>query len=390
MVEKLQKLVKKDKRLAVGLMSGTSLDGVDAALVEIRGCGRDTRVRLIDFITLPYDSKEKNELVRLCSPATSSVEEVCRMNAYLGRKMAQAALEVISKAGFAADAVDFISSHGQTVYHMPEEHATLQIGDLSEIALGTGCPTVGDFRPADMAVGGQGAPLVPFTDYLLFGSSEKGRVFINIGGISNVTILKAGARPQDVVAFDTGPGNMLIDAIVKIGTHGSSNYDKGGQLAAGGSICSEWLSEMLSSDSFIYKNPPKSTGREYYSMDMAKRLWAEGIRRGLSFADITATVTAYTASSILLHFKNYIDKEFDISEVLVGGGGVYNATLMKALEQGLKQTVAPMESLDFSSDAKEAIAFAILGNEFLFGNPNNLPSATGASRPVVMGKLALP
>lgn len=390
MVERLQQLIKKDKRLAVGLMSGTSLDGVDAALVEIQGSGMDTKVRLIDFITLPYNNEEKNEILKLCSPATSSVDELCRMNVYLGRKMAQAALEVLNKAGIETGAIDFISSHGQTVYHMPEKQATLQIGELADIAAQTGCLTIGDFRPGDMAAGGQGAPLVPFTDYLLFGNSQKGRVLINIGGISNVTIIKAGARPQDVIAFDTGPGNMLIDAIVKIGTNGNSNYDKGGELAARGNICSEWLAEILSSDVYIFKNPPKSTGREYYSIDMAKRLWAEGIARSLSFEDIAATVTSYTATTIKLHFENYIDKKFDISEVLVGGGGVYNRALMRELEAGLKQEVSPMEALNFSSDAKEAIAFAILGNEFLFGNPNNLPSATGASRQVVMGKMVLP
>jgi len=348
------------------------------------------KVKLLEFITLQYSPEEKDSILRLCLPETSSVDEICRMNVYLGKKMAQAALEVIHKAGIEPDNVDFISSHGQTIYHMPEEHATLQIGELAVIAAQTGCPAIGDFRPGDMAVGGQGAPLVPYTDYLLFGSPDTGRALINIGGIGNVTVIEAGAMPQDVIAFDTGPGNMLIDAMVRMGTSGEKSFDINGEIAASGSICTEWLNEIMDSDAYMRKEPPKSTGREYYSIRMAERLLGEGRKRKLSFEDIIATITAYTAESIKLHFNNYIDRKYSISEALVGGGGVYNKTLMKELKESLKQKVMPMEALDFSSDAKEAVAFAILGNEFLFGNYNNLPSATGAKKQVVMGKMVLP
>lgn len=390
MIDLLYKITRKSKRLAVGLMSGTSLDGVDAALVEIRGCGVDTEVSLIDFITDPYDSDEKAQILELCSPAHSSVDKLCKMNVYLGKKMAHAALKVIRKSGYDKNAIDFISSHGQTVYHMPQNHATLQIGELAEIAALTGCVTIGDYRPCDMAVGGQGAPLVPLADYLLFTDPLKGRALINIGGISNVTILNPSTKPQDVIAFDTGPGNILIDAVVRLGTGGKMDYDKNGNLAANGEICSQWLMEILNSDSFLHLEPPKSTGREYYSTEMAKRLMREGGSRGLVLNDIVATLTAYTVSAIQMHFANYIDQKFDIHEVYIGGGGVYNNTLMKGIKDGLKQKVCAMEALGCSSEAKEAVAFALLGNEFLFGNYNNLPSATGANRLAVMGKFVYP
>jgi anhydro-N-acetylmuramic acid kinase len=358
--------------------------------VEIENSGIATKVKLIEFVTMPFSLEERNRILSLCSPATSSVDEICYMNVYLGQKIATAALEVIKKSGKTTRDIDFISSHGQTIYHMPEKLATMQIGELAFIAAETGCLTVGDFRPSDMALGGQGAPLVPFVDYLLFRSNKKGRALINIGGISNVTILKANSSPEEIIAFDMGPGNMLIDAIVSIGTNGENTYDKDGEIAAKGKICREWLEKIFDNDGFIKKRPPKSTGREHYSALLAKFLWEEGISLGLNFEDIVATITAYTYNSIIAHFTDYIDKEYDIEEILIGGGGVYNNTLMNKLRLGLKQDVFLMEEFNFSSDAKEAIAFAILGNEFLHGNTNNLPSATGASRNVIMGKLALP
>lgn len=390
MIKRLSQIIEKDIKIAVGLMSGTSLDGIDAALVEISGSGLDTKARLLDFVTLPYDNEEKSNILELCSPVTSSVDKLCRMNKHLGRRMAQAALEVMRKAGMGKGTADFVSSHGQTVCHMPDAYATLQLGELAEIAAITGCITVGDFRPSDMAAGGQGAPLVPFADYLLFADPHKGRALVNIGGISNVTVISAGSPPTEVLAFDTGPGNMLIDAVIRSGTGGKEHFDRDGEHAAKGNVCSEWLDEMMNSDVFIGKKPPKSTGREYYGAEMAERLMSEGMRRELRFEDIAATVTAYTVSAIRKNFEEFIDKSYDIRQVLVGGGGSHNRTMMKLLASGLRQEVLPMEALCFNSDAKEAVAFALLGNEFLHGSYNNLPSATGASRQVVMGKLALP
>lgn len=390
MIQQLTHILQKNKKLAVGLMSGTSLDGIDAALVEIENSGADTRVTLLHFETLSYEVEEREQILQLCSPSTSSVDDICRINVYLGKKMADAAIKVIKNAGKTPQQVDFISSHGQTIYHMPEHHATLQIGELAVIAEESGCLTIGDFRPNDMAAGGQGAPLVPFVDFLLFNSKEKGRILLNIGGISNVTVLPANTEADQVKAFDTGPGNVLIDAIVRIGTNGKLLYDEGGKMGVQGNVCQEWLEHILSVDENVTQQPPKSTGREFYSMDMAKRLWQEGVSRSLSLEDIVATVTHYTIQSIARNIKEFIDPYYDIQEVLVGGGGVHNVEIMKGLQSQVKQNVTSMEKLNFSSDAKEAIAFTILGNEFLHGQPNNLPTATGAERPVVMGKLVMP
>lgn len=388
-MHKLIHITEKSKRIAVGLMSGTSLDGIDAALVAIDGSGPKTSVQLLHFFTQPYNMDEKENILRLCDPSTSTVDQICHLNVSLGEKMAQAALEVIRRSGMTLSEVDFISSHGQTIYHMPEKLATLQIGELAVIAERTGCITVGDFRPADMAAGGQGAPLVPFTDYLLFHDDYKGRVLLNIGGISNVTVIKAAARPEEVTAFDTGPGNMLIDAIVRIGTNNVLEFDKNGALAAAGKICDQWLIELLQQDAFIHAEPPKSTGREYYSYDMALGLWNEGRDRGLSLEDIVSTVTGYTVQSIRMNLAPFINRNGNIHEMLVGGGGVHNKTLMKMLKDSIQLNIMPMETLGISSDAKEAVAFALLGNEFISGRCNNLPSATGAGHPVIMGKLCL-
>ncbi|GKX31801.1 anhydro-N-acetylmuramic acid kinase [Vallitalea longa] len=390
MINKIQKVVNKEKTLAVGLMSGTSLDGVDAALVEIQNSSLDTKVKLIEFNTLNYNSEERNNILKICADDTSSVEDICKMNVYLGEKMAEAANVVIKKANLNNSDIDFISTHGQTIYHIPEYHATMQIGELAVIAERTGCITVGDYRPSDMAAKGQGAPLVPFTDYLLFRSRSKGRALINIGGISNVSLIETGVGLEDVTAFDMGPGNMLIDAIVSIGTNNQYTYDKNGNIASKGKVCNNWLYNIINNDEFITKMPPKSTGREKYTFNLAKELYNQGISMGLDFEDIIATITSYTIESIIMHFRDYIDINYNIDEVIISGGGVYNNTIIKGLDNGLKQHVTILDDWGYSSDAKEAIAFAILGNEFLHGNNNNLPSATGASKGICMGKLVLP
>lgn len=392
MTEKLQLPLEKNSVVAVGLMSGTSVDGVDAALVKITGAGFQTEVELLHFETVRYDEPLKQRIFKVCDPESSSVDELCRLNVTLGEKMAEAAIKVVSGAGLKMGDVDFISSHGQTIYHLPEEGATLQIGELAVIANKTGRPTVGDFRPSDMAAGGQGAPLVPFVDQVLFSSSEKGRVLINIGGMANLTVLPQGANEgTEILAFDTGPGNVLIDEVVRLGTNGAMAFDDGGKLAESGKVKVDWLAEIISGDDYLTQPFPKSTGREYYNRRMAEELWQEGQRRGYSFQDVVATVTSYTAKTISMTIVNQLDPRFngELDEILVGGGGVHNQFLMSELRRELGRPVMSMEKIGFSSDAKEAIAFAILGNEFLRQQPNNVPSATGASRYVSMGKLVL-
>jgi len=390
MIDILNNIMEKDKKLCIGLMSGTSLDGIDAALVEIEGNYKDTKVRLLEFLMLPYSQVEREFILKLCSPSTSKIDDICEMNVYLGNKMGQAAVKVAQKAGMSLKEIDFISSHGQTIYHMPEKNSTFQIGELAVIAAVTEAVTVGDFRPSDMAYGGQGAPLVPYVDYLLFSHTDKSRVLLNIGGMSNITVLKADGNEDDVWAFDTGPGNVLIDAVMKIGTNGRMNYDLGGVMALSGRTCLDWLSKILAEDSYLDKKPPKSTGREYYTLDYAGKLYTYGIGMGLSFNDILATITCYTAHAVESQLRRFVEPKCKVDEVFVSGGGVHNKALMQELKRIIKAEVKSAEELDFSVDAKEAVAFAILGNEFLSGRTNNLPGATGAAKKVIMGKLALP
>lgn len=380
----------KERKLAIGLMSGTSLDGIDACLVEIKGCGVGTTVHLIDFISEEYSSDEKKRILMLCSPDTSNVADICKTNIDLGRKFGKTAKKLMEKNNLKASEVDFISSHGQTIYHMPEAGATLQIGELAEIASITGCLTIGDYRPSDMAVGGQGAPLVTYTDYILFTSSEKGRVLINIGGISNLTALRANSSEDDILAFDCGPGNMLIDRVITILTDDKYRFDEDGNIALKGNVNSELLDLIIQRDDFVLLSPPKSTGREQYNEDMVKELLSLKEKFKVSFEDFIATITAYTYTAISDNIKKFVSSRITIDEVYVGGGGAKNKAILKGLRESLDVDVYTMEQLNFSSDAKEAIAFAILGNEFLNGKSNNLKSATGARKSAIMGKLVYP
>ncbi|WP_235062643.1 anhydro-N-acetylmuramic acid kinase [Thalassobacillus devorans] len=383
-------MISKSPKLAVGLMSGTSLDGIDAALVEIHNHGKKTSVRLRAFESIAFSVKETEEILALCHPSTSTVDKICKANITLGEKFAEAAKVVTKNAGLTMQEVDFVSSHGQTIFHMPEQSATLQIGELAVIAEKTGCITIGDYRPSDMAAGGQGAPLVPYVDDLLFRDEKTGRILVNIGGISNLTVLAAGDATWDVMAMDTGPGNVLIDAFVRIGTNGEQKYDDAGKLAQAGKVDEDWLEEIFKADSYMKQGLPKTTGRELYTWELAKRLWEAGSERNLSFEDKVATITAFTVKAIAYHIQTFVDTAYATEEVIVAGGGVHNSAILEGLDAVLSQKVIRMEDVGFSSDAKEAITFAILGNEFLHGSANNLPSATGAEKPVVMGKLVLP
>ncbi len=383
-------ILNKNKKLAIGLMSGTSMDGIDACLVEIEGNYIDTKIKVIDFLTLEYTKEEKKRILNLCNVNTSRVDEICYMNTYLGNKMGQAALSVCDKARIGIEEVDFISSHGQTIYHMPDENSTFQIGELANIAAITNCITVGDFRPSDMAYGGQGAPLVPYVDFILFSSKDKGRILLNLGGIANITVLKKAGREDDVLAFDTGPANVLIDETVKIITSGEKSYDDGGEFALKGKVDELWLNEMILNDKYLYKEPPKSTGREYYTKEFAEELYKQGAGRGLDKFDILATVTAFTAKSIQHQLQLFVLNKYQIDEIYVSGGGAHNQMIMSLLSQYTGVLVKDVSSLNFSGDAKEAIAFAILGNEFLSGRTNNISNSTGSDRKVIMGKLSLP
>ena len=313
-------------------------------------------------------------------------------NAWLGEVFAAAALEVIARAGLTPRQVDAIASHGQTAWHIPPEGghagATLQIGEPCVIAERTGVLTVADFRPRDMAAGGQGAPLAPFADYLLFRSQQQSVAVVNIGGIANVTLLPRACRPEEVIAFDTGPGNMVIDGLVSLYTHGEQTCDTDGVRAARGAINRRLLYELMNQPYFS-QPPPKSTGREAFGMNYVESLWmAFNNAPGLSPDDFIATATAFTAESIAQAFRDFIFPHGRVDAVILGGGGSYNPTLKRMIAERLPGiSLLTHEEMGIAGDAKEAIAFALLGHATLCGVPNNVPSATGAAHPVLLGKI---
>lgn len=390
----------KSVRRVVGMMSGTSVDGVDAALVEISEGEKGPKVRMLAFENTPYPESIRKQIFELFTPETATVDKVGYMNFLLGEVYARAALAVVRKAGMTPADVDVIGSHGQTIWHAPEAvdkdgwpvRYTVQIGEGSVIAERTGVVTVSDFRVADMAAGGQGAPLVPFSEYMLYRRETETILLQNIGGIGNMTVLAAGAKPEDVFAFDTGPGNMIIDAVVSAVTNGEKSYDEGGALAAGGTVNAALLEE-LRADPYYIKDLPKTTGREYFGVQYTKRILARQRELGLSDADLIATVTDLTAVSIADAYARYVLPRHTASELIVGGGGSYNATLLRFLRERFAPygvAVRVQEDLGFSSDAKEAVAFALMADCCVRERVNTLPSVTGARKACVMGKISLP
>ncbi|MEG2110009.1 MAG: anhydro-N-acetylmuramic acid kinase AnmK [Clostridium sp.] len=376
--------------LAIGLMSGTSLDGVDAALVEIKGSGINTKVNLLEFLTLDLDEEVKKEIKEACLEDKSSVHGICSLNFKLGYIFASAAKAVCKKANVNMDDIDFIASHGQTIYHIPKEkdglvRSTLQIGESSVIAYETNTLVVSNFREMDMAAGGEGAPLVPYTEYVLYSEIGKTIALQNIGGIGNVTVLPKDNCIDNVFAFDTGPGNMAIDEACNILFN--VTYDKNGDIASSGKINNEMLEEIMKCD-YIYKKPPKSTGRE----DFGQRFVEELIEKYKDIAkeDIITTLTMFTAKTIGYNYKKFILNEKGLDKVIIAGGGAHNKTLIKFIKEELKGIeVLTQEEIGFSSDAKEAIAFTILGNETLNNNFSNVPSATGAKEKVILGQITM-
>jgi len=378
------------RRLRVaGLMSGTSADGVDAAIVDIGPRG----VHLVAFETFPHPPDLRRRIFKLFDPAQARVDDLCHLNFVLGEAFAAAVVRLARKSGVPLASIDLIGSHGQTVCHLPEGRrfgrrtvrSTLQIGEPSVIAERTGITTVADFRPRDIAAGGEGAPLVPFADYVLFCDRRRTRAVQNIGGIANVTYLPAAGDARDVLAFDTGPGNMVIDRAAFLATRGRARYDAGGRMAARGRASARLLAELLRHP-YLSRRPPKSTGRETFGAPFADALWRRARRRGLAPLDIVATVTALTARSIAGAYRRFLPAMPD--EVILCGGGAENRTLVRWLREALRPArVAPMDEFGLPARAKEAVSFAILAYAAVEGTANNVPSATGAGRPVVLGKI---
>jgi anhydro-N-acetylmuramic acid kinase len=369
-------------------MSGTSLDGVDAALVTVTGGVPPAAVRLEAFYTRPYTGAERARLRAVLRPRVR-LDALTIANAWLGDLFADAALAVIAQAGLAPRDIDAIGSHGQTVWHHPPAGgapgATLQLGEPCVIAERTGVLTVADFRPRDMAAGGHGAPLVPFTDFLQYRSETESRLLLNIGGIANVTYLPRGCAAADVLAFDTGPGNLLLDGYLRRATRGRLTYDVDGRLAATGTVRADLLDALLAHPYFAAP-PPKSTGREAFGDALLASLalpTAPAAR-----ADIAVTLTAVTAESVARAVRDFVLPRGPVDVLVVGGGGAYNPTLMAGLAARLPGlAVVAQDTLGTPAAAKEAVAFALLAHATLCGAPGTLPAATGAAHPVVLGKI---
>ncbi|MNX53661.1 N-acetylmuramic acid 6-phosphate etherase [compost metagenome] len=367
----------------VGLMSGTSLDGCDAALVAVMPRATGLDLRLEAFLTVPMPPELRAAITAQLSPETSRIDLLAELDTRLGEFFAQAALAVIEKAG--GQAPDLVGSHGQTLWHRPQGEAptTLQLGDGSLIAVRTGVTTVSDFRKADVAAGGQGAPLVPFVDQLLFGGSAHTVALQNLGGIANVTVLTPGHAP---LAFDTGPANMVIDRFVERFTEGREQFDPDGRYAARGRV-DERLLEAWLAHPFFAARPPKSTGREEFGHDYADARYDEALAQGLTPEDAIATATALTVRSIARAYRDFLPEL--PHEILVSGGGAHNQTLMTGLQRELPEAqVRKLEERGFDADAKEAVAFAILAYQVVFGAGNHLPETTGASTSVLLGKIS--
>ena len=345
-------------------MSGTSLDGIDVAIVEVLG----RRIRTIGFLSTPYSEATRAAILAV-SDAVAQTSAISRLNFQLAELYARAVLRAVRRFG----PVDLIGCHGQTVYHEGRSN-TLQLGEPAVLAERTGLPVISNFRARDIAAGGQGAPLVPYVDYLLFRHPKRTRVALNIGGIANITVIPAAAAPEDVVAFDTGPGNMVIDALAR---EMGQPYDRGGKIAASGRVDTALLDELLA-DPYYRRKPPKSAGREQYGAAFVARLKTTG----LPLRDLIATATVLTAATIAMAIGNRS------ADLIISGGGVHNSQIVAHLA-GFLPAVSISTSTDhgIDADAKEAIAFAVLAHETWRRKPSNLPSATGARRAVVLGSI---
>jgi anhydro-N-acetylmuramic acid kinase len=364
--------------IAVGLMSGTSLDGIDAALVRIAPRDAGYAIDLLNFVTVPFEDTLDRQLRAALPPHSATAQTIADLHRRLGAAFARAARNV---AG--ALSVDYVASHGQTIYHDGTAHSTIQLGDPFVIREAMRATVCFDFRSADCVLGGSGAPLVPYVDVLLVGDANEDRVALNIGGIANITALPRGATPNDVMAFDTGPGVMLIDAFVQMRTGGAQRYDQDGSFAAAGRVDEAGVARMLA-DPFFAQAPPKSTGRERFGAQFL--LEHRSTLEGLSTQDGCATLTELTAASVADAIASLGMAQ---ARILCSGGGARNLALLRRIAARLPQArVEPTEVIGVNGDAKEAMAFAVLGYETLRERAANVPRVTGASRAVALGAIA--
>jgi anhydro-N-acetylmuramic acid kinase len=384
--------------LVLGLMSGTSADAIDVALARISGAPPRLNAKLLNHTSINFPPQLRKEILRVAEQKPISPGDLSQLNFRLGETFAEAALAACRRFGVSPKKISLIGSHGQTIFHQGQPvpylgrrtASTLQIGEASIIAARTGITTIADFRPADIAQGGQGAPLVPFADYVLYRHEKLGRVSLNLGGIANITVIPANAKPSQVFAFDTGPANMLIDALVSHFTHGRQRYDKGGRLALKGQIIEDLYAE-LRRDPYVELPPPKSTGREYYGHAYLQRVLRLGRKYHARPNDLIRAATNFTANSIVYALRRFVLPRHKIHELIISGGGAGNALVCGLIAGWL---TADHIKILYSSrfripvNAKEAFAFALLAYETFHQRPSNVPSATGARRPAILGKIS--
>ena len=365
----------------VGLMSGTSLDGISAAVARFTPATGDAfNVELLGFSVHEYTLAQRERLLAAMQQGTA--QEYCRLAVDLGGWLADAATEVLAEAGIAREDIRAIGTHGQTLWHEPG-HSTWQLDAPAVIAERTGLPVVSDFRVRDVAAGGQGAPLVPIADALLF-AGGKWRALQNIGGIGNVTIVPPDGTLASVRAFDTGPGVTVIDAVVRT-LYPPHRYDEDGRIAAQGRVNRGVIDQSLA-DPYFAAEPPKSTGRELFDVAYVERFIAQCRAEGASDEDIVATATAFTAASIADAYRRFLPEP--VEEVLVSGGGAKNPTLLAMLRDAVAPLdVVPFDQRYFDGEAKEAVAFALLAHLHLAGLPGNVATATGARGRRILGML---
>ena len=377
--------------LAVGLMSGTSLDGVDVVLCDIVGKDEDTQVKQLNFKTYEIPECLRDKIRKCCSRELIPVELICSLNFELGQLFAGTVKKLCEESSVSLDDIAFIASHGQTIFHIPKAFSdyipsTLQIGEAAIIANECRTTVISNFRVMDMAVGGEGAPLVPYSEYVLYADENQAVALQNIGGIGNVTFLPKKGDFTKVIAFDTGPGNMMIDAAVQR-LYGKK-FDKNGEYASKGKLILQ-LAEELKKHPYFALDIPKTTGREMFGEHYTYALLEK--YQDYSKNDIIFTLTWFTAYSIAYHYKKYFIHHHNLDKCIIAGGGAYNECLINLIKRELPEIeILIQEDLGYSSEAKEAIAFVILGNQTYHMRPSNVPSATGARKSVILGQITYP
>jgi len=391
-MKKLNSIINKKNRKIIGLMSGTSCDGVDLALIEINKSG--DHFKLINGFHKPYDKLQKKTILDCINPQQSNIEKISQINFYLAQIWAEAIAEMLAQNNISKDEIDLIGSHGQTIYHQPylkqfggrKVHSTIQLGDPAVLAQLIGITTVGDFRVADVAVGGQGAPLVPYFDWMFFKQLKKNVISLNIGGISNFSFIPADGDLSKVTAFDCGPGNMLIDQLMQ--RLYEEPIDKNGRIAKLGNFSDRIFNYLLKIDDFIKQTPPRSTGREYYGDEFVLKILKKSLRSRIQEPEIIHTVSKYTAFTIYDAYINFIYPNHKADLLIVGGGGSRNPFIMEMLAEYFEGiSVKTTSDFNLDEDFKEAICFAVLANELIEGRPTNLPKVSGAERQVLLGKI---